>query len=324
VDNIDTIISILAELGFSNPEYVIGRASIADLFRPNRRCGIYVLHFLDGWYYVGQAVDVVRRYAQHCQNHTDIEKISFKLVSRSQLNLEERNIIGELEYNRFRLRNIALVSIPHWESDFDFIMPPQEQEKWLHNLSYMNLEGNRLVYPELRTKYHKKYKRLIKKPHATEVIQVLREYVRVGIPSILKGEMSFWSCSCLPTFHNPNVTIYSRISIYWQEVFTVGVFAEQPFFSWHLALSPLEENFGSDPNRLLEKYPSLELEDHSYQPGGQDQINIRITDVSEVLNFIHDPEILPAVRLFNLRLSKKGACVYSRYHCLDLADKLVQ
>jgi hypothetical protein len=39
---------ILAEQDFPPPEGVEGRGSIADLFKPGTRCGIYVLLFGDG------------------------------------------------------------------------------------------------------------------------------------------------------------------------------------------------------------------------------------------------------------------------------------
>jgi hypothetical protein len=52
-------------MGFSPWKYVQGRTSIADSFKPRRRCGIYVLRFSNEEFYVGQAVDVTIRYAQH-------------------------------------------------------------------------------------------------------------------------------------------------------------------------------------------------------------------------------------------------------------------
>jgi hypothetical protein len=64
---------VLKELGFSRVSHVQGGASIADLFKPHERCGIYVLHFTNGEFYAGQAVDVTRRYVQHRETHKDIQ-----------------------------------------------------------------------------------------------------------------------------------------------------------------------------------------------------------------------------------------------------------
>ncbi len=190
---------MLASMGFSEPRYVVGRASIADLFKPKNRCGIYVLHFANGDFYVGQAVDVTRRYVQHRKIHTDIEKIAFKRVPRSRLNDEEHSAIWRLEQNGWPLRNIRFTSFPRGESDFDLIMSPEDQVRWLEDLSYVDLQGDRVVNPTLRskytTRYHERFKRM---PHADAVVDVLRCYIRAGIPAIRRGEISFWACSCLP------------------------------------------------------------------------------------------------------------------------------
>jgi hypothetical protein len=78
---------VLEAIGFSRRwKYVQGRASIADLFKPHRRCGIYVLRFSNEEFYAGQAVDVTRRYAQHRKTHGDIEQMAFKQVPRGRTN----------------------------------------------------------------------------------------------------------------------------------------------------------------------------------------------------------------------------------------------
>src|SRR5688572_26199658 len=108
----NTANDLLTELGFAKPLFAQGRYSVADLFR-KKRCGIYVLHFANDMFYVGQAVDVVRRYSQHRHNHSDIHRISFKRVSKKNLDFEERSIVHRMETNGFRLRNIQLVSFSY-------------------------------------------------------------------------------------------------------------------------------------------------------------------------------------------------------------------
>lgn len=142
-------LSVLAELGFSQTHHVQGRASIADLFKPKKRCGVYVLRFSNDEFYAGQAIDVTRRYAQHRAKYNDIEKIAFKQVLRAQLNEEEKTVIWSLEQDGRTLRNITFASIPKGESDFDLIMPPAKQTRWLENLSYVDDGGDRLVDPAL-------------------------------------------------------------------------------------------------------------------------------------------------------------------------------
>jgi hypothetical protein len=317
------IISALRELRFDTTYHIENRASIADLFRPDKRCGIYVLHFVTGEYYVGQAVDVTRRYVQHCKNHADIRQISFQQVRPTLLNEVERAAIATLERQGFPLRNIALASIPRGESDFDLVMPEEAQAEWLGNPRMVDMGGVRPIDPELRRKYEQRYQRLTGKQHSDEAIAVLREYVRSGMPRIKAGEISFWSCSCLPGSHAPSVTVYSRINVFWQEVFTVFSTGGRLGFSWHLALSPLEDVFGKNLTGLRRRYRDILIDDHQYAPGGQDQINLEINGSHNALKMARDVDIMRAVRTFNLRLMKKGACVYNRYHCLSLADRII-
>lgn len=309
---------ILKELGFSQSQHVQGRASIADLFKPKRRCGIYVLHFSNGELYAGQAIDVTRRYAQHRFKHKDIVKISFRQVPRIHLNNEERTVIWALERDGQVLRNITFASMPKGESDFDLVMAPKEQHRWLEELSYVDEGGDRLVDPALRLRYHERFQSLLDMPHANEALDVLKTYVRVGIPAIRRGEVSFWGCSCLPAS-----SVYSRINVNWQEVLTVFKSDGSLWFSFHLADSPLEGPFGDNPGLLFERHPTLEWEDHCYAPGGSDQIRLLIRGAENAKTFITDQDILPAIRLFNLRLMQKGPCTYGRFHCMDLADLLV-
>lgn len=309
---------------FSQPHHVQGRDSIADLFPSGKRCGLYILQFSDGEIYAGQALDVTRRYVQHRKVHCDIEKIRFRRVAKKNLNEEERALIWMLEHEGYRLRNITFTSIPRGESDFDLIMSVDKQERWLKDTSYVDLNGSRVVDPELRRKYSRKFQRFAALPYSNEIMNVLRKYVHAGIPAPLRSELSFWACSCLPSYSYPNETVYSRINIHWQEVFTASVYEGDIVFSFHLALSPLEEAFGKSLLPLLEKFPSLEATEHFYEPGGQNQINLVIEGAESAEIFMQQKEIVSAMRLFNLRLMKKGACAYSRYHCMDLADRLTR
>ena len=308
---------MLEEMGFAAPQYVQGRASIADLFKPRKRCGIYVLHFANGEFYVGQTIDVTRRYIAHRNSHSDIAKLSFKVIKKSRLDDEERAAIYKLEQSGWLLRNITFTSIPKGESDFDMIMQPKDQERWLQDFGFVDNGGTRLLDSDLRRKYHNRYERFLKMPYSDKVIDVLKTYVHFGIPAIRPSEVSFWGVSCLPAS-----TVYSRINIYWQEVFTACILENELLFSFHLADSLFERLSDEALNSLIERY-QIVIFDHQYKPGGVDQINLQIP-LAAAQAFIIDPDVLPSIRLFNLRLMKKGPCNFGRYHCMDLADRLIQ
>jgi integrative and conjugative element protein (TIGR02256 family) len=78
-----SIDAMLKRLGFRNPVDAPASGSIARLLRsPRRRCDVYVLHFANGEYYVGQTVDITRRFVQHRKRHRDIAETGGILIGR--------------------------------------------------------------------------------------------------------------------------------------------------------------------------------------------------------------------------------------------------
>jgi hypothetical protein len=314
---------MLQSLNFPDARHVQGRASISDLYPAGKRCGIYVLQFLNGEIYAGQAIDVTRRYVQHNKTHNDIVSIRFKRIPKANLNDEERAAIWELEHNGFYLRNIMLTSIPKGDSDFDLVMPTEEQQQWLDDLNQQDFSGTKAQDDTLRRKYHRKFQLFLEQPQSEMAITLLRSYVQKSIPVPLRSEISFWGCSCLPSFSNRENVVYSRININWQEVLTVFTDNGVLRSSFHLALSPLEQAFGDSLDFLSENFPSLTYTDHFYDPGGHDQIHLECEGAESTLQLLENTDVIRAIRLFNMRLMKKGPCTYSRYHCMDLAERLL-
>ncbi|HXI00736.1 MAG TPA: GIY-YIG nuclease family protein [Sphingobacteriaceae bacterium] len=317
------------DLGFDKYLYAKDRLSLADCFTKNNRRGIYILHFQNGEYYVGLAIDVVNRHAQHRLNHFDIEYISFKEVITDNLTEVEKQTVYTLENLQKPLRNINLVSIITGDTDLDLVVSREEQQQWSnYELGVESLKTDRFNYPELRRKYSAKFTKLRKSEYFTLLCEILQNFVLFTIPFPCKTEYSFWSCSCLPAGRNK---VFSRVNIFWQEVLTIYeddfvMLEDKKTFkdlavSIHLCKSKLFEHHSA--NELKDKYPSLELTDHFYDPGGQDQQNIIIGGV-EFLNLLNDATILDAIKEFNLRLMRKGGCIFNRYHCFDLADEALR
>jgi hypothetical protein len=318
------------ELGFEISFYAKGMHSIAGHFTQNNRCGIYILHFENGEYYVGLATDVVNRYAQHRQNHLDIEFVSFKEVPKSKLPDIEKETVYKLENLKKPLRNINIVSIIIGDTDLDLVVSKEEQEKWInYKLPFESLMTDRFEYPELRKKYTKKFNKLKSNPFFESCCEILQNYIYYTTPYPRKTEYAFWSCSCLPATDNALI----RVNIYWQE--TLNIFEEEFTYDENgieksgkgLAVSiwlskiKLFENFTE--SEILEKYKTLTIGNRVYESGGQDQQQIIISEI-EFLDFLYDRPISNAIKDFNLRLMRKGGCTFSRYHCFDLADEAVR
>ena len=233
-----TTSELLVSLGFpAKPFGVLSRFAIADLVRPGERCGIYVLHFTDGDFYVGQSKDVTKRFVHHRRgySHDDIDSLYFKQVAEPSLDGEEAKIVVKLKAANVKLRNILLGPWKGGEADFDEIMPLEEQERWLADLSLSgDADFKRLVDDELRSKYRRRFERFQAHPQHEQVVEILREYVKFGIPAARRGEVSFWSVSCWPS-----KGLFARLNLFWQEVLSIyATEGGSTVVSFHMADSP--------------------------------------------------------------------------------------
>jgi hypothetical protein len=103
-----------------------------------------------------------------------------------------------------------------------------------------------------------------------------------------------------------NYTVLVPLIINWQEVFFVNMGYQGPFFYMRASKPELQRAFGDDLAGLTRHYSDLEWEDGFYDAGGSDQVVLLIGSVKTARRFFADLDGLPAIRLFNLCLMKRG------------------
>ena len=320
------ILPELTRLGFKTCQ-VDSWKSIPTVLPPKRRCGIYILHFDSGRYYVGQSVDAYRRYLEHCRSYPNIIAFSFMPIKKDKIELDawEYNIIQELELQGFPLLNIIHSSISYRSSNFDIDMPLEEQLRWVNDVNYCDAGGKRQVDELLRSKHAERHKQqeLEGQPYTEEIIPVLRRYIQLGIPRASQTEAALWNCSYLPS--SPARNVYARININWQAVFSAYRGTSSAFFDFWLAGSPFAELSRSNARKFNQAFPGLEIggEEYNMVPGGGDQVYMIIRNPEQALPFIEHPTVLRAIRIFNLNLMKKGQSPFNRYHCYSLIDTVL-
>src|SRR5216110_1894367 len=109
-----------------------GLRSIAHLAPASKgRCGIYVLVFADGEYYVGQTVDVAVRFTAHALTYHDIAEVLFFRVRRHALDRVERDAIHAVQKSGAWVRNVVHAAGRLMASPFDVLVPAEEQQRWL-------------------------------------------------------------------------------------------------------------------------------------------------------------------------------------------------
>ena len=314
--------------GFSKCHYVRAQNSIKEFFQDSGVCGIYILHFMNGVFYVGQAKNVINRYAAHRKKHLDIDHISFREVDPDDLNQVEKEMISLLEKEKKALRNISLVSIHPGQSDLDLVISREDQVKWLQfKLDNDSLLTPRFDYPELRKKYTERFRALSTSVYYEPIRNAVQQYILYTIPFPRKTEYSFWSLTCLTKVNKG--TALCRVNLFWQETLNITEFSfsydgrklRDLTVSVFMCKSVLLERSSFDELKSL--FPTLEFTELIYKTGGQDQLNA-VLSIQEFEDFLYHPPVSDAIKEFNIRLMRKGGCVFSRYHCFDFADQVLE
>ena len=168
-----------------------------------KRTGIYFLKFRAELFYIGQAIDVVRRFSQHRHVHDDIVGFSFIAVTASQLDITERALIFEAESLGIKITNAVHVSNVSGDTDFDLIISPAEQDTWLNATSTkkkLEEKAKKIVLPEIqKIRFSKQFERFNAHPLSKRAFALFKQYLKSCVPAPQLTEYSFWAVSCMPS-----------------------------------------------------------------------------------------------------------------------------
>jgi hypothetical protein len=317
-----------AAMGFPAMNDVNSLQSVAHLFgSTKKRCGIYFLAFQSGLYYVGQAVDVVRRFSQHRKNHDDIVGFSFIPISQPELDDTEKSLIFKAESIGLRITNAVHVTSIVGDTDFDLVVPTTEQNEWLSAIGRtvaFEYSGPKIVLPESQqVRYSKQFIKFEKQPSSARSLALLRQYLLACVPAPRRTEYSFWAVSCMPTNGNSEWKRLLCVNAAFMELFVVGHKSDNPSSIWsfiNVAEDVLLDHWKSK-NNLKKKYPFLRLESSDYRDAGQHQLRLVCEGGSASMEqILKDPGISRAAATLVVRVMRKRATIYGKYHCPQLAD----
>ena len=314
-------------IGFPALTDVTSLQSVAHLFGVSKkRCGIYLLAFQSGLFYVGQAVDVVRRFSQHRKIHDDIVGFSFIPVPKSELDATEKGFIFKAESSGLKITNAVHVTSIVGDTDFDLLVPVTEQNSWLCAIGRVEISidsGPKIVLPESQqVRYAKQFSRFGKHPLSAISLALLKLYLHTCVPAPRLTEYSFWAVSCMPATGSEWKRLVC-VNAAFMELFVVGHLQQDPTALWafvNVAEDVLLEHWKSI-KRLKKKYPFLRLERSNYRDAGQHQVRLVCQGASASMEvLLLDPGISKAAATLVLRVMRKRATIFGKYHCPQLAD----
>ena len=178
--------------------------------------------------------------------------------------------------------------------------------------------------PDLRLKYVARFEKLLRRPQAQDVLEILRLYGRSCIPIPRRTERYYWSVSCLPSTSDKPLV---RVNASWMELFTLLPDGEDIRARFILHLSDFTADGSPEPDQLDEALIEQCVdrpEDISHFLWKGDTFGVRVRGSKSIREFLANPRALRAIRRFNLTHMNRGRNAYQASHCYSVADAMLE
>ncbi|WP_256791977.1 hypothetical protein [Terrabacter sp. Ter38] len=305
-------------LAFRHYEAPPGVSLSAILPAGSPRCGIYVLHFDDGYRYVGQARDVLTRFASHRRHWVGrVAGLDFAPAAPSELDDLERRTIQRLERDGVGPYNSALVGLPMGESTLDVVVDRVEQERWLDGA----IDGeydlrDRVAAAVAHPRAGGKFEALRARADYPELRLALLVYLLSVVPWPHETERRFWSITSMPSTNQSRTQRrLSTISVNNVETLVVAE-----------ALGPdgwvMNGFVNVSPGKLM-RHPQDggPLKQGHYRTVG-DVDSIYFVGAAGLIDLLQRPDVVEPARRLTLGLMRKGRGMMAKYHDDNLANDL--
>ncbi len=320
-----------ADLGFPETLPVSSLRSVSHIFGTSKnRCGIYLLEFPDKVFYIGQAIDVVRRFGQHRQKYENIIGFSFLPISRKSLDEVEKSLICKAEELTLTILNIVHATDVVGDADLDLVITREQQEQWSQHHDkdiHRHVLDATIALPDSQHKrFDMNFRRYLGHPLYLDALELLRAYICNCIPFPKRTEYSFWAVSCMPSTNRDISPRLACVNAGVMEIFVLGHAKNKPSSLWGfltIASDVLNES-GLGNAALKASYPLVDIFNREYRDAGQNQITISTDDSFTLQRLLQDKIIIKAASTLALRVMRKRATIYSKYHCKQLADLILQ
>ncbi|MFL6848985.1 MAG: hypothetical protein ACJ8EI_11525 [Sphingomicrobium sp.] len=201
---------------------------------------------------------------------------------------------------------------------------PDEQQPWIEGEGHLADAGEREESLEQRFKYAAKFEKLLRRPQAQEVLDILRIYGAMCIPMPRRTERHYWSVSCLPsTADKPLV----RVNASWMELFTLLPDGDGLRARFIVHLSDFTTDGSPEPDHLdqaLLEQCVERPEDVSHFFWKADTLGVKVRGSASIRKFLATPRALRAIRRFNLTHMNRGRNAYQASHCYSVADHMLE
>jgi hypothetical protein len=202
-------------------------------------------------------------------------------------------------------------------------MDAEQQHAWLEDGTNLPDADERSESLEQRFKYTARFEKLLRRPQAEDVLNILRLYGATCIPMPRQTERYYWSVSCLPG--SPDKPLV-RISASFMELFALHADGDDLRARFILHLSDFTSDGSPEPDHLDHAFLEScveQPEDVGHFLWKADTFGVKVRGGASIRAFLAHPRSLRAIRRFNLTHMSRGRNAYQASHCYSLADEML-
>ncbi len=196
----------------------------------------------------------------------------------------------------------------------------ERQHDWMEGRTELPDAEERSESLELRFKYLPRLEKLLARPQAKVVLELLRRYCQACIPMPRRTERYYWSASCLPSTSDKPLV---RINASWMELFTLYADGDGIRARFILHRSDFTTDHGAIDEALIEGCVAAPEDVTYFLPRGEDMFGINVRGSASTEEALANAHMLRAIRRFNLTHMNRGRNAYQASHCYSLADRML-
>ncbi|HEX6740416.1 MAG TPA: hypothetical protein VF079_01310 [Sphingomicrobium sp.] len=199
----------------------------------------------------------------------------------------------------------------------------EQQQAWLEG-AVLSDADERSESLEHRFKYIGRFEKLLRRPQAQDVLDIVRTYGETCIPIPRRTERHYWSVSCLPSTSDKPLV---RVNASWMELFTLLPDGDDLRARFILHVSDFTADGSPEPahldQALLESCVERP-EDVGHFIWKADTFGVKVRGAASIRKFLADHRALRAIRRFNLTHMNRGRNAYQASHCYSVADYMLE
>ena len=199
----------------------------------------------------------------------------------------------------------------------------EQQRSWMEGEARPQEGDERSESLEQRFKYAARFEKLLRRPQAQDVLDILRLYGELCLPIPQRTERHYWSVSCLPSTSDKPLV---RVNASWMELFTLLPDGDGLRARFILHLSDFTTDGSLEPDHLDRAFIEqcvVRPEDVSHFLWKADTFGVKVRGASSIRKLLANPRALRAIRHFNLTHMNRGRSAYQASHCYSVADYML-